>query len=121
MYMGYLKNNNGGGITPISVLIIIVVFVVCVFIIVTGFMPHKPSCNPEDQKKLRGILRGFYENSSYYSVVVGNQSYVFCYVLSESYLNQFIGEKVEITYCRNVNSLRDVKVCFDMVGCVIVE
>jgi hypothetical protein len=115
--MLFRKNNSALSLITIGALIIILLTVLYIVIAVT--MNKTPICPVAEQHQLSGILRGFNKNGSFYDVTVGNETFVFCYILEESYLERFIGKPVVIRYCENRNKYRDRVLCFDMVSCIL--
>jgi hypothetical protein len=79
--------------------IIFLTVVVCIGILLTVYSTTlEVTCDIEDEVKLVGQLRGFYQNGSFWCVQLGNQTYFFDR-FNQDYMRSLIGFDITIVAC----------------------
>lgn len=113
-----LKEDNRGVILPIKTLLAITVICIVIFLFIWADS-LKVICNPEDKVELKGLLRGFTKNDSYWNIKIDNQTYVFN-VFNEDYMKNMIGYNVTLTCCYRHDTSYRIGY-YDLVNCFINE
>lgn len=112
----YMKDDHAIVIPGRTLLVLLIV--VCIFFLVYVWInTQNVECGPEDKVELKGLLRGFERNGSYWNVKLGNESYLFD-VFDESYMKNFIGFDITINACFRHDTSFQVG-HYDLVNCFI--
>jgi hypothetical protein len=94
--MNFIKSSLA--IFPLRAVIFLTA-VVCIGILLTVYSTTlEVTCDLEDEVKLVGQLRGFYQNGSYWCVHLSNQTYFFDRFNPE-YMQSLIGFDITIVAC----------------------
>ena len=104
-----------GAVTPCR-LIIVAIFVVSISLM-AWFLTLPPSCNPERQVQLTGILMGFEKNEARWSVRIDNKSYVFNH-FDKGYMERMLGFNVTIVCCLRTSDFKPYFV-YSVLSCYI--
>ena len=104
-----------GAVTP-GRIIIVAIFVVSI-LVMAWFLTLPPSCNPEKQVELTGILMGFERNETRWDVRLDNKSYVIDH-FDKGYMERMLGFNVTIVCCLRTSDFKPYSV-YSMLNCYI--
>ena len=108
-------SSSFGVISPGPVLLLFAL--VALILVMTWFLVQPPSCDPEDQVELTGILMGFERNETRWDVRLNNKSFVFDH-FDKSYMEKMLGENVTITCCLKTSRFQPYSI-YSALNCYI--
>ena len=106
------------GVVSPARIIILAIFVVSI-LFMAWFLSQPPSCNPERQVQLTGILMGFEKNEVRWHVRIDNKSYVFNH-FDKGYMEKMLGFNVTILCCLRTSDYKPYSV-YSMLNCYITD
>ena len=108
-------SSSFGVISPGPILILFAIIIL--ILVMTWFLIQPPSCDPEDQVELTGILMGFEKNETCWDVRLNNKSFVFDH-FDKSYMERMLGFNVTIICCLRRSDFKPYSI-YSMLNCYI--
>lgn len=99
------------------IILIISVILILILTVTFRFLETPVTCEPEYKNFLKGELRGYTRNNTYWDVYLGNQSFLFNRFDSE-YMRFLIGENITVVCCLCCNNVFEAD-HYDMVEAFI--
>jgi hypothetical protein len=91
--------NDDGFLVPMRAFLIFLFVVFCCSILAYVWLSNQPvECDIADQVELKGILRGFTQNKSYWFVKIDNESYLFDR-FDRDYMRSLLGYNITLSCC----------------------
>lgn len=108
-------SSSFGAVGPGPILILFALIIT--MLVMTWFLIQPPSCDPEDQVELTGILMGFEKNETRWDVRLDNKTYVFDH-FDKSYMERMLGFNVTIICCLRTSDYKPYSI-YSMLNCYI--
>jgi hypothetical protein len=117
MKKNFIKNNSG--VLPIRSILVLTV-IICVAVLLIAYSNTLTvKCDLKDEVELKGLLRGFFQNGSYWVVKIDNQSYFFD-KFNQDYMRSLIGFNVVINACLRHETAFSIEY-YDLKNAFIIE